>query len=302
MYDVIVIGARCAGSPTAMLLARKGYRVLLVDRAFFPSDTISGHMIWQPGVEWLERWGLLGKVIASDCPPLSKVSMDLGPFVLTGVFPPSARVKDCYCVRRTVLDKILVDAAVADGVELREGFSVVDILTDGGRVTGIRGHSKGGPSIDEKAGIVIGADGLHSLVARAAGAQEYNTKPSLTCWYYSYWSDIPTNGLEAYSRDRCMFLVAPTNHNLTLIAALWTHDQFHQIRADIERNYLRTLGQSSHLADRLRRGKREERLLGMADVPNFFRTARARVGLSGRCGLSQGSNYRPGNHRCVPRC
>ncbi|HXF60055.1 MAG TPA: FAD-dependent monooxygenase, partial [Caldilineaceae bacterium] len=64
MYDAIVVGARCAGSPTAMLLARKGYRVLLLDKAGFPSDTLSTHYIHQPGVACLKRWGLLDKVIA----------------------------------------------------------------------------------------------------------------------------------------------------------------------------------------------------------------------------------------------
>src|SRR5712692_151491 len=76
MYDAIVVGARCGGSPTALLLARKGYRVLLVDKAAFPSDTMSGHYIWQPGVARLKRWGLLDPVIASNCPAISRVSMD----------------------------------------------------------------------------------------------------------------------------------------------------------------------------------------------------------------------------------
>src|SRR2546428_4300773 len=89
MYDAIVVGARCAGSPTAMLLARKGYRVLLVDRAGFPSDTLSAHYIHQPGVARLKRWGLLDRVVASNCPPVLRQSIDLGPFALIGT-PPRA--------------------------------------------------------------------------------------------------------------------------------------------------------------------------------------------------------------------
>jgi 2-polyprenyl-6-methoxyphenol hydroxylase-like FAD-dependent oxidoreductase len=87
MYDVIVVGARCAGSPTAMLLARKGYRVLL-DHATFPSDTISTHIVWPPDVVRLERWGLLPQVAASNCPSFEKVSFDFGDFALAGVPPP----------------------------------------------------------------------------------------------------------------------------------------------------------------------------------------------------------------------
>ena len=72
MYDAIIVGARCAGAPTAMLLARKGYRVLLLDKAHFPSDTLSVHYIHQPGVACLQRWDLLDPIIASNCPPVRR--------------------------------------------------------------------------------------------------------------------------------------------------------------------------------------------------------------------------------------
>src|SRR6266496_3526472 len=88
MYDVIVVGARCAGSPTAMLLARNGYKVLLVDKATFPSDTMSTHVIHHPGVARLQRWSLLDKVPASNCPPIGRLTFDVGPFALTGSAPP----------------------------------------------------------------------------------------------------------------------------------------------------------------------------------------------------------------------
>lgn len=141
IYDAIVVGARCAGSPTAMLLARKGYRVLLVDKATFPSDIMSTHYIHQPGIAQLQRWGLLEKVIATNCPPISKGIFDLGPFALTGSPPRADGIAEGYCPRRTVLDKILVDAVVAAGAELREGFTVQEVLIDGQHVSGIRaGH------------------------------------------------------------------------------------------------------------------------------------------------------------------
>src|SRR5215211_6861638 len=120
MYDAIVVGARCAGSPTAMLLARKGYRVLLVDRAGFPSDTLSVHYIHQAGVAYLKRWGLLDKVVASNCPPLREQRLDLGPFDLKGTPPPADGVIDAYAPRRTVLDYLLVEAAAAARAEVRE--------------------------------------------------------------------------------------------------------------------------------------------------------------------------------------
>src|SRR5688500_1756378 len=119
MYDVIVVGARCAGSPTAMLLARKGYRVLLVDKATFPSDTISTHYIHQISIARLQRWGLLDKFVASNCPPIYHATFDLDFFTLTGTWASVDNVAAAYSVRRFILDKILVDAAVAAGVELR---------------------------------------------------------------------------------------------------------------------------------------------------------------------------------------
>src|SRR5688500_12152626 len=151
MYDAIVVGARCAGSPTAMLLARKGYRVLLLERAHFPSDTLSTHYIHQPGVARLKRWGLLEKVAASNCPPVRHHILDVGPFALTTTPPPVDGVAVGYAPRRTVLDHILVEAAAADGVEVREKFAVNELTWDGERVTGIRGHAARGESVTEQA-------------------------------------------------------------------------------------------------------------------------------------------------------
>src|SRR5215471_21003764 len=101
MFDAIIIGARCAGSPTAMLLAQKGYKVLLVDKAGFPSDTPSTHFIWQAGVARLKRWGLLDKLRATNCPPVTHISLDVGDIVLRGVPPPTPEgVTEAYGLRR----------------------------------------------------------------------------------------------------------------------------------------------------------------------------------------------------------
>jgi flavin-dependent dehydrogenase len=166
MYDAIIVGARCAGSTTAMLLARKGYRVLLLDKATFPSDTISTHIIHPIGLARLKRWGLLDQIISSNCPPISQVNIDLGPFDLQCSMQPVDGVAAAYAPRRYVLDKILVDAAVAAGAELREGFQVQDLLRENDQIVGVKGRSATGELIAEKARMVIGADSKHSLVAR----------------------------------------------------------------------------------------------------------------------------------------
>jgi len=163
-YDAIVVGARCAGSPTAMVLARRGYRVLLVDRATFPSDTVSTLCIQPPGVQKLRNWGLLDRVTATGCPPIDIMLFDFGPIVISGT-PGLPKSPVAYAPRRTVLDKLLVDAAAEAGAEVREGFNVEDVVIEDGTVVGIRGHAVGGASVTERARIVIGADGINSTVA-----------------------------------------------------------------------------------------------------------------------------------------
>jgi flavin-dependent dehydrogenase len=271
MYDAIVVGARCAGSPTAMLLARKGYRVLLLDRATFPSDTLSVHYIHQPGVACLARWGLLDSVIASGCPPVREQRLDVGPFALIGTPPPIDGIEAAYAPRRTILDQILVEAAAAAGAEVRERFSVQELLSDGERVTGVRGHDASGASVTEHARIVIGADGLHSLVARAVQASTYNATPALSCAYYSYWSGVPMTGAALYPRPERMIITAPTNDGQTIVISYWPRADFHKVRADIEGHFLAALDIVPDLAERIAIGTRTERFRGTADLPNHFR-------------------------------
>ncbi len=144
MYDVIIVGARVAGSSTAMLLAGKGLRVLLVDRAAFPSDTLSTHQVQLPGGARLRRWGLLDQVVASGAPPAREVRFDAGSVVLQGRYPAFEGVDAVYSPRRTVLDALLLEAARAAGAEVREQFIVEELTVEDGRVTGIRGRAKGG--------------------------------------------------------------------------------------------------------------------------------------------------------------
>jgi len=271
MYDAIVVGARCAGSPAAMLLARQGYRVLVVDKATFPSDTLSTHFIRIPGVARLKHWGVLDKMIASHCPPIATFTIDLGPFALRGVPPAVEEVATIYAPRRTILDKILLDAAVEAGAELREGFLVEELLWDGDRVTGIQGQLADGRSVRELARVVIGADGMRSLVARNVQAPTYQAKPTLTCVYYGYWSGVPLEGAEIYTRPGRMFITFPTNENLACIYVAWPISEFQAFRADIEGSFLQTLDLAPHLAERVHQGKQEGRFVGTADLPNFFR-------------------------------
>jgi flavin-dependent dehydrogenase len=190
MYDVIVVGARVAGASTALLLARRGLKVLAVDRAEFPSDTLSTHQVQVPGVARLGRWGILDGVLAAGTPAAATVRFDPGPVVLRGRFPEFEGARAVYSPRRTLLDKLLVDAARGAGAEVRERFAFDSLVFDGDRVVGIRGRPRGGAAVTERARLVVGADGRHSAVAKAVGAGAYHVKPALSTAYYTYWSGV----------------------------------------------------------------------------------------------------------------
>lgn len=272
MYDAIVVGARCAGSPTAMLLARKGYRVLLVDRASFPSDTISTHIIWPHGAEIMDRWGLLDGLAATGCPPVAlNMIFDVGPFALKGGVTDTNAGRGGFCPRRTVLDKLLVDAAVDDGAELRERFTAEELVWAGDRVVGIKGRSGNSGRVEERARVVIGADGAHSFVAKAVGAPEYDVKPPLATFYYSYYSGFEAEDIEQHVRDYHGAACFPTNDGLTLIGAVWPSSRFHEVRSDIEGHVRKVHESAPSVADRLQRAKREEKWVGTAGVANYFR-------------------------------
>ena len=247
MYDAIVVGARCAGSPTAMALARKGYRVLLVDRASFPSDVVNGYYLQQHAVARLKRWGLLDKLRNSNCPPLRTLTFDFGDFSLNGSPPPADDVSEGYAPRRIVLDKILVDAAVQAGAELREGFSVEALQWDGDHVTGVRSRTKAGTAVTESARIVIGADGPSSVVARSVDAQSYKVKPSLTCWYFSHWSEVPTEGVEFYLRAQRALIAARTNDGLTVVLVGCPYDKFRRVSNGHRRKLFQNSGSCARI-------------------------------------------------------
>ena len=269
-YDAIIVGARCAGSPTAMLLARKGYRVLLVDRATFPSDTLSTHVVQPLAVGALRRWGLLDRLVATGCPPIDTYTFDFGPVTLAGA-PGTEHAPVAYCARRTILDKLLVDAAVEAGAEVWEDFVVEEILTEDGRVVGIKGHSTHGDTIPERAQVVVGADGRNSLVAETVRAEKYNERPALLAPYYSYWRDLPMHGrFETYVRPNRGFAAAQTHDGLTMVVGGWPYSEFAANKHDLEGHYLKLFEHVPEFAERIRGAKREKRLIG-APTPNFFR-------------------------------
>jgi flavin-dependent dehydrogenase len=269
-FDAIVVGARCAGSPTAMLLARRGHRVLLVDRAIFPSDTVSTHIVHPLGIEALSRWGLLERLAVTGCPPIDTYTFDFGTATITGS-PGTTEAPVAYCPRRLVLDKLLLDAAAEAGAEVREGFTVDRLLIEGERVVGIEGRSMQGKPVTERAAVVVGADGRHSLVARTLEPDRYHERSPLMAAYYAYWSGLPMEGkFESYIRPYCGFGVAPTHDGLTMVIVGWPVAELDRVKADVEGSYLSVIDLVQPFSARLRGARRESRFAGAA-MPNYFR-------------------------------
>jgi 2-polyprenyl-6-methoxyphenol hydroxylase-like FAD-dependent oxidoreductase len=273
MYDAIVIGSRCAGAPTAMLLARQGRRVLLVDRATFPSDVLSGHTIQPGGVTYLDRWGLLERVRATGAPFLGKVRFDFGPVVLEGAPAPIDGIDEAICIRRTVLDTLLTDVAAEAGAEVRQGFTVKELLWEDGRVVGIRGRDASGQTVEERAAIVIGADGTGSFVARSVDAPAYHEQPTHTVNVYSYWRGVDLEGIELYSRPDRFFIAIPTNDDLVMVVQIVPEHEAERYRGRIEAAFAETLAEVPHLAERVNAGQRVERFRWAPVSGGFFRQA-----------------------------
>jgi 2-polyprenyl-6-methoxyphenol hydroxylase-like FAD-dependent oxidoreductase len=253
-----------------MLLARRGYRVLLVDRATFPSDTISSHLVHSPGMAALERWGLADAVRGTGCPPIDTYRFDFGPFAIVGRPQLVEDGSVAHAPRRTVLDAILVEAAARAGVEVRESFGVQELIVEDGVVRGITGRGSG-RAVQERARIVIGADGATSAVARFVRAAAYEEVPAQEALYLAYWSGVSTGGeFQIYAREDRALAAIPTNDGLTVVLAVWPIEEFAANRRDLLGNYLAAFAVEPTFAERLRDATRETRVVGKA-MAGFYR-------------------------------
>ncbi len=272
-HDVVVVGARCAGAATALLLARAGHDVVLVDRATFPADTLSTHAIARSGVVQLRRWGLLDRVLASGAPALRDISFHDADGVVTRRLAARHGVDALVAPRRTVLDALLVDAARAAGADVRTGVTVEGVTRTGtGRVSGVVARDGAG-RLELGGRLVVGADGLRSRIARAVGARTLRAEAPLGSTHYTYVAgDWPH--LEYHLGDRAFGGVFPTHGGE---ACVWVCGPAEAARAarraaaDVDEAFDVLLREVPTLAARLPGRRRTTRARGAVALPNVVR-------------------------------
>ncbi len=245
-YDAIIVGARCAGAATALLLARKGLRVLVVDRSKHGSDTLSTHALMRGGVVQLHRWGVLARIRSAGTPPVSTTTFHYAEESVEVVIKPRDGVDALYAPRRTVLDPILSDAATAEGVEIRRGPKVVDLVFGPrGRVRGVVIEDRPGHVRQVAANVVIGADGARSTVARLAGARTLRQGMAATGVVYGYFEGLDLNGYHWYFRPGVSAGAITTNGGTLIFASMPQRRFWEEIRFDLPTGFDRVLRETS---------------------------------------------------------
>lgn len=272
--DIVVVGARCAGASTAMLLARQGFRVLAIDRGRYGTDTLSTHALMRGGVQQLARWGLLEKLEQSATPPVRTTSFHYGDDIVEVLIKPAGGVEALYAPRRTVLDALLVDGARASGARVEYDLRFVDVLESSeGRVEGVCLRDSDGNEYVVRADLVVGADGLRSSFARKVGARKYRQGSYAGGVIFAYWSGLKISGYHWYYRPGSSAGAIPTTDGLTCVFAAVSESQFREeIASDVESGYRRILTEcDGGLASQLEASERVDNFRGFAGIPGFFR-------------------------------
>lgn len=253
-YDCIVVGGRVAGASSALLLARRGLRVLVLDSGTLGSDTLSTHFVWPRGARRLQEWGILGSLVQRSTPPIGRISFDPGCVVVSAELELEA-----WCPRRTVLDRVLVEAALEAGVDFRHQTGVGDLLEEDGRVVGVR-HRDG----IERAPVVVGADGRGSMVARQVGAEILAALPPQTAGYYAYFDRLPVDGAEFHVRGGRLTYAWPTNDGLTCVYVAVAAGEFDGLREQLRGGFTAAAVDDPSLLQRLRGARQVSRSHGFA--------------------------------------
>ncbi|HJV14490.1 MAG TPA: NAD(P)/FAD-dependent oxidoreductase [Propionibacteriaceae bacterium] len=273
-YDVVVVGGRVAGASTALLLACSGVRVILIDRDRYGSDTLSTHGLMRAGVLQLHRWGVLPDVLAAGTPPIREVIFSYSDGERTSIaIRPSAGVGALFAPRRYLLDRLLVDAAAAAGVEIRHETSVTALLRDSvERVVGVRVRRRLGGSAGIQADLTVGADGVRSTVADQVDAPVEWRGVTASAFLYRYFHDLPTAGYEWFYGDHAAAGLIPTNDGTCVFVATTPAGLRTLRRSGAEQAFALLLASAAPaLVNRIGAATPVSRLHGWAGTPGYLR-------------------------------
>jgi menaquinone-9 beta-reductase len=273
-YDAIVIGARCAGAATAMLLARAGARVLAVDRTTYGSDTMSTHALMRTGVLQLGRWGVLPAVMAEGTPAIHRTTFHYGQESISIAIKPEHQVQYLCAPRRTVLDRVLVDAARLAGADVRHGVALLALRRGpDGRVNGVTLKDADGGFVEVGCDILIGADGRQSTVAKLVGAQAYLEGSSSSGCAFGYFENLADDGSHWHFVENAAAGAIPTNNGQHCVFASVPGSRFAAIfRGNIDQAFMSVLAaNSAQLAANVSSARVVGRLRGFAGIRGYIR-------------------------------
>lgn len=273
--DAVVVGARLAGSACATALARAGRRVVALDRAVFPSDTLSTHLLFVGGVVELGRLGALARVEALGPPRLPEAIMAGSGITVRGAYTPIQGIDYALCVRRPGLDAALVETAREAGAEVRERAKVTELVWDAGRVAGVRYTDADGAECELRAPLVVGADGRRSTVARLVRADRpYRANRNGRSCFYSYVEDSRTEWRVTAAQWRAgreLGTAFPCDGGLALVLLMPPRDRAVAFREDLDRGWEETVAMMPGLRERLEGCARVAKVRTAIDTTSYFR-------------------------------
>jgi 2-polyprenyl-6-methoxyphenol hydroxylase-like FAD-dependent oxidoreductase len=275
-FDVIVVGARCAGASLATLLAHREVHVALVEQVAFPRDTLSTHVYETDGIEFLDRLGVLGRLLDTGAPFINRVDVRAEDFHVAIGWPRRSGDRGgVMSVRRFLLDPILVDAAQEAGADVRMSTKVVGLVREGGRVVGVRVSERGRES-ELRARLIVGADGRNSTVAGLAGSRKYNVTRNRRAFYWSFFENAdfgaePTFVFHRWS-DRAV-LACPADSDLYQVLVSPDLPELASFRSNLEEHYMDYARSCAPVADAIAGARRVGQMFGIVRWPGFFREA-----------------------------
>jgi len=273
-FDVVIVGARVAGSPLATLLARRGVKVAVLEQAVFPQPVLSSHVMQADALAFLDRLGVLDRIRATGAPFMSRSDTRLNDFRFVADFPSfPGFVGGAACIRRFVLDPILADAAVAAGADVRMGTKVTGLLEERGRVVGVRFVRKGVES-RIRARLVVGADGRESTVAKLSGARRYNVTRNDRWYYWTYFegADLtvtPTFVLHRWG-DRHIF-AGPADNGLYIVGVSPQQHEKQAFRENRHDSLMEHVHSCRPVAEVLSEAKVADKIYGILRFDGYFR-------------------------------